>query len=525
MADSNIEWTNKTWNPTTGCTHISKECDNCYAEVMTNRMMHMPNQPRYKAGFGVFAMHEDALGEPFNWTKPTTVFVNSMSDLFHKDVSLEFLQKIFKVMNDTPQHTYQVLTKRHHELTKHSPYLKWTDNIWMGVSVGHEAGVRRIEELVKCGAKYKFLSVEPLIEELPDLNLTGIDWVIVGGESGFNTARPIKKEWVLKVKNNCDSQNVPFFFKQWGKPRHNPNENDPSLNKAHRHHAKGGCQLDGMFFKSNPSIEDESTPLINVFNNDYYVMDEYEELNSIWELKSYLPMMEKTLYKQLKNDIRKNGLNDPILYYVTPEGKKLVIEGHTRLSACIKLKKKSIPTKEVNECFNSIDDIKFWMVKHQFQRRNLSNVEKIQLAYLSKSIIEKLAKENLSKAGKQVQVETAIDTNAEIAKIAGVGRTTVVRYKSIMEKAPRSVLDKLNKGQISISTAHNSIKSDAPIVKPKIKTEKKMIELKEFNSIEEAESKIISGEIEGLIVLKNRNKIDTLTQSQKNNFGIYLINK
>ena len=523
MADSNIEWTNKTWNPTTGCTHISKECDLCYAEVMTKRMMHMPNQPRYKLGFDVFAEHEDALQDPFKWKKPRTVFVNSMSDLFHKDVTLEFLQKIFKIMNDTPQHTYQVLTKRHHELTKYSPFLNWTDNIWMGVSVGHVAGVRRIEELVKCGAKHKFLSVEPLIEELPNLNLKGIDWVIVGGESGDNRARPIKKEWVLKVKNNCKEQGVDFFFKQWGKPKHNPNKEDPSINKEHRYHAKGGCQLDGKYYQENPTIKNASVPVIRVFEQEYFLMDEYEGLNSIWELKSYLPMMDSELYSQLEDNIRKNGLNDPILYFITPEGTKLVIEGHTRLKACIKLKKKNIPTKEIKENFKNLDDIKFWMIKHQFQRRNLTSVEKIQLAYCSKEAIEKMAKDNLSKGGKNTQIDAPIDTNAEIAKLAGVGRASVVRYNSVLNNASKSIIKKLRRGEITISSAHNSVKNLPENHKPKVKIDKKVIQPNILLSIEEGTKQLEDGAIEGLLIIKNESQIDCLNNNQKTKYGIYLL--
>lgn len=523
MADSNIEWTNKTWNPTTGCTKISKECDFCYAEVMTNRMMHMPNQPRYRQGFDVFAEHEDALEDPFKWENPRTVFVNSMSDLFHKDVTLEFLQKIFKVMNDTPQHTYQVLTKRHHELTKYSPFLNWTDNIWMGVSVGHVAGVRRIEELVKCGAKHKFLSIEPLIEELPDLNLKGIDWVIAGGESGDNRARPIKKEWVLKVKKNCENQNVDFFFKQWGKPKHNPNKEDPSINKAHRYYAKGGCQLDGKFYQANPTIKNASIPTIRVFEQEYFVMDEYQELNTVWELKSYLPMMDSELYSQLEDNIRKNGLNDPILYFVTPEGLKLVIEGHTRLKACIKLKKKNIPIKEVKEDFKSLEDIKFWMVKHQFQRRNLSKVEKIQLAYLSKDYIEKMAKDNLSKGGKNIKVDSVIDTNNEIARLAGVGRASIVRYNSVLNYASKEIIKKLNSGEISISSAYSYVKNLPEKITPKVRTDKKIAQPKILISIEDGIKQVNEGIIEGVLIVKDESQIESLNNIQKNKFGVFLL--
>ncbi len=209
---SNIEWTNKTWNPTTGCTKISKECDFCYAETETHRKMFNSKQPKYKLGFDVVVEHMHTLEEPYKWKEPSAVFVNSMSDLFHKDISLEFIQKVFAVMNDTPQHTYQILTKRHDILEKYSDELTWTDNIWMGVSVGNQIATRRIKPLVNCGAKHKFLSVEPLIEEITDIDVTGVDWVIVGGESGSNKVRPMEKEWVRKIQKECEAKQVNFFF-------------------------------------------------------------------------------------------------------------------------------------------------------------------------------------------------------------------------------------------------------------------------------------------------------------------------
>ena len=521
MADSTIEWTTKTWNPTTGCTKISKECDNCYAEDMTNRCMHMPKHLKYKLGFDVFVEHESTLSEPYGWTKPETVFVNSMSDLFHKDITLDFLKKVFKVMKETPQHTYQILTKRHHELEKYSDQLEWSDNIWMGVSVGHAAGVRRIESLVKCGAKHKFLSVEPLIEELPDLDLTGVDWVIVGGESGDSKSRPMEKEWVLKVKKNCDEQSIPFFFKQWGMPKNNPNPNDPTINKEHKYHSKGGSQLDGKIYWTNPTVEDDSMATITLFDKEYLVMDQFQDLKTIWELKSYLPFMDKELYKQLKQDIRKNGLNDPILYFTTPNGDKLVIEGHTRLKACIKLNKKKIPTKEVKEEFQSLDDVKLWMVKHQFQRRNLSPIEKIKLAYLSKDTIEKIATENLSKGGKKTGISTAIDTTLELAKIAGVGRTTITRYNTVMEKGSKELVRKMENGHISISAA-SSIAKKRSESKPKSKikvSSKASFSIKMYDNIKQAEDDLKSAEIEGILILKEENQIDLCTYRQKKKFG------
>jgi protein gp37 len=508
---SKIEWTNRTWNPTTGCTYYSSaknggnECLNCYSEVLTNRLQAM-GQEKYKQGFDVFVEHEDVLDEPYSWKQPSTVFVNSMSDLLHLACSDDFIKKAFKVVNDTPQHTYQILTKRHERLEKLPADLVWSDNIWMGVSCGNQYATKRIPSLVQSKAKHKFLSVEPFIQEITEIDLTGINWVIVGGESGNNSykiekdekgkekyqivngrvvytfvldengrkilekkIRPLKKEWVEVIKDKCEQQNIPFFFKQWGKVKNNPNRSDPTLNKEHRYYAKGGCQLNGKIYWANPTMEDDSTPMINLFAEDFYIMDEFEELHTIWELKSYLPKLEKDLFSQLKENIKQNDLNDPILYYVTAEGKKLVIDGHNRLKACIELKKKNVPTKEIKENFSNLDDIKLWMIKQQCERRNLSKIEMIQLAYLSKPTIEKLAKENLCKAGKansKKNTESAnseeikkIDTYFEIAKIAHVGRTTVYRYSLILNSAPQTVIDSVNKGDISIGSAYASLKN------------------------------------------------------------------
>ncbi len=202
-----------TWNPTTGCDKLSAGCKFCYAETMTKRLKGM-GQEKYSQGFK-FRIHPATLLVPFTWKKPQLVFVNSMSDLFHKDVPLEYVKSVFKVMNDTPQHTYQVLTKRGDILEKYAPYLNFTSNIWIGVSVEDDRVLDRIDHLRNVNAHIRFLSLEPLLGPLPNLNLDNIHWVIVGGESGFN-ARPMEKIWVEDIRLQCESANVPFFFKQWG---------------------------------------------------------------------------------------------------------------------------------------------------------------------------------------------------------------------------------------------------------------------------------------------------------------------
>ncbi len=249
MAQSNIEWTEMTWNPTTGCNKISTGCKFCYAEVMSRRLKAM-GMEKYKNNFEL-TVHEDELDTPYQWKKPKTVFVNSMSDLFHKDIPLSFLKKVFKVMNDTPQHTYQILTKRGDIVYKYHEQLNWTKNIWMGVSVENEKVTERIDYLRKTNAHVKFLSLEPLIAPLNNLNLRNINWVIVGGESGPK-ARPMEYEWVWNIKKQCDKANVLFFFKQWGKPQFNKNPQDPTIDAKHPDHAKGGSRLNGRIYRRMP---------------------------------------------------------------------------------------------------------------------------------------------------------------------------------------------------------------------------------------------------------------------------------
>jgi len=213
MALSKIEWTESTWNPVTGCTKISDGCKNCYAERMAKRLKAM-GQPNYIKGFQV-ALHEHVLEYPLKWKKPQTIFVNSMSDLFHKQVPDSFIFKIFDVMKQAYWHQFQILTKRSERLKELATDLDWPENVWIGVSVENEAVISRIDDLKCVSASIKFLSLEPLLGSLVHLDLSNIDWVIVGGESGPG-ARQMKKEWVMRIKEQCFEQNVPFHFKQWG---------------------------------------------------------------------------------------------------------------------------------------------------------------------------------------------------------------------------------------------------------------------------------------------------------------------
>lgn len=208
-----IEWTDATWNPVTGCTKISPGCKNCYADRLAARLNAMGN-PRYRRGFEI-TLHPDLLTLPARWRHSRTIFVNSMSDLFHESIPTSYIQEIFKVMQASPRHTFQVLTKRSERLSEIAPRLPWPPNVWQGVSVESEEYAFRVEHLRKVPAAVRFLSVEPLLGPVRKLGLDGIHWVIVGGESGPGRREP-SPDWVREIRDICISENVPFFFKQWG---------------------------------------------------------------------------------------------------------------------------------------------------------------------------------------------------------------------------------------------------------------------------------------------------------------------
>ena len=231
---SKIEWTQITYNPITGCNKVSRGCDNCYAERMAKRLQAMGTRG-YKDGFKL-TLQPHVLEKPLKIKKSKMIFVCSMSDIFHKDVPDEYIIKIFEIMNKAHWHTFQVLTKRPKRLEKIAHKLKWTKNIWMGVTVEANEYVNRVDYLRNSPAYIKFLSIEPLIDSVDKLDYTGIDWVIVGGESGYG-ARVLKKEWVLEVRDRCLELDIPFFFKQWG-----------GVNKK-----KAGRLLDGKIYDNMPT--------------------------------------------------------------------------------------------------------------------------------------------------------------------------------------------------------------------------------------------------------------------------------
>lgn len=222
MANSAIEWTDATWNPTTGCDLLSPGCDHCYAKIMSARLMAM-GQPKYQNNFKL-TLHPDTLDIPRGWKKPSMIFVNSMSDLFHHDVPPGYIQRVFQTMRETPWHRYQVLTKRSGRLLALTDQIDWPANVWMGVSIETAKYLSRADHLRQTGAKIKFLSLEPLLGPLEAINLAGIHWAIVGGESGHN-ARPMHPAWARGIRDQCAASGVPFFFKQWGEWQ---NGSDPS---------------------------------------------------------------------------------------------------------------------------------------------------------------------------------------------------------------------------------------------------------------------------------------------------------
>jgi len=241
-ARSDIEWTDSTWNPVTGCTKVSPGCQHCYAERMAARLKAM-GQANYVNGFRV-SIHNHLLEMPLRWKRPQVIFVNSMSDLFHKDVPFEFIAQVFDIMKKASHHRFQVLTKRSSRLAELAARLPWPTNVWMGVSVENSDYLFRIEHLRQTRAKVKFVSFEPLLGPIDEVPLEGIDWVIVGGESGPK-ARPMKPQWARRIRDACLKAGVPFFFKQWG-----------GIAKKKR-----GRSLDGQIWGQMPNIQ---SPLVGL---------------------------------------------------------------------------------------------------------------------------------------------------------------------------------------------------------------------------------------------------------------------
>ncbi|MDV3950033.1 hypothetical protein CMT75_16070 [Elizabethkingia anophelis] len=491
------------------------------------------NHNARKTGENILEKIEPLLGEPYNWDSPKRAVIGKKFGVFNtlikyckkaedKYDEVILLKKVFDVMNNTPQHTYQIVTNVIDDKSvEFMSLVTFSDNIVMKISYDKHTNDSIIDNLAKIDSKHNYLSITAQ-EYISKINFNKLKDVVEWIELDFHHGNLTTENYIediLKLKKNCDDYNIPFSFKSWGKVENNPNSNDPTLNPRHRYYNHAGCMLDDKIYHYDPTTK-TNAPTISLFGNDYYVMDELDGLSTIWELKSYLPFMQDDLFQQLKEDIRQNGLNDPILYYLTENGDKLVIEGHTRLKACVELNLTSFPIKEIQESFNSLDSIKLWMLKHQFQRRNLSAVERLELAYLSKDIIERQAKENLIKAGKGKTVCNSIDTSLEIANLAGVGRTTAVNYTAVMNRAPQAVIDKLKKGDITIAAAYNKVREKSPKMNSRISKP----EIRFLQSFDEGKELLGSGDIDGIVILNNMTKVDSLTSAQKSRFGVLLIN-
>lgn len=476
--------------------------------------------------------YQEILDLPNTWTYNSYIKIsNSKTGLLRintKDKNnpvFVFYKKITEIVKNS-NHTYDILFDT---ATLHIPNLLnigYGNNVVIGLHM--ESGlleflIHSIFQDPQIHRKYLHISTFDDYIDVIDYSKYAFEWLVIDlkEDSFFNLVRfqQLYKTWHEAIhiqRLNCEKYNIPFYFKSWGKFENNPNPNDPTMNLKHRYYTKSGCMLDGKIYYYDP-ITKTTAPTLSLFANEYYIMDEHCGLNTIWELKSYLPFMKTELFKQLKEDIQQNGLNDPILYYLTKDGTKVVIEGHTRLRACIELGIKDFPIKEVKEDFDSIEDIQLWMLKHQFQRRNMSSVERLELAYQSKEIIEKRAKFNLSKAGKGDFITETIDTNLEIAQLAGVGKTTVVNYGNVITKASPSLIEQMRKGELSISGAYNKIKDKT------IKTEKTNPEIVYLKSFDEGKELMDKKIIEGIVVLSNEDKVNTLSAIQKSKFGILML--
>ncbi len=242
---SKIEWTEATWNPVTGCTKISEGCAHCYAERMARRLYAMGN-PRYKNGFKV-TLHQDLIEVPLKWKKPQLIFVNSMSDLFHEDIPLSFIKKIFKTMEAAHWHTFQIVTKRSERMAELAPKLPWPDNVWMGVTVESERYASRFDDLASIQPAVRFASMEPLLSPITKFSSKQLDWVIVGGESGPGS-RAMQEQWVRAIRVRCRAEGIPFFFKQWGGVRKK----------------QAGRELDGRTWDEMPGVISPETGLVSV---------------------------------------------------------------------------------------------------------------------------------------------------------------------------------------------------------------------------------------------------------------------
>lgn len=496
--NSSIGWIHHSANLWWGCVKVSDGCSNCYACEIAEFRQHDVwgnDKPRRKI--------ENVWKEITKYQKEAEkvgqihrVLVGSMMDIFEKPKPLVdhrgnpitqndnelwntglLRDKFFnEIVPDCPNLMFLLLTKRPSNINKYIPE-EWKENppknVMFGTSVSNQENSNLfIPHLAKVNGK-RFLSAEPLtgpidlMQQDADGNalLDSLHWIITGGESGLKDIRQMESEWVSVIKNHCENNKIPFFFKQWGRDEFNPDQNDPTIKKKHPWHAKGGCTYNGKIYMNYPShFNDDIIPVVDLFDVDHFVIDQWEGLCIVDELKSYLPAMDDEIYLKLKENIKSNGLDNQILYFENKQKKRIVIDGHSRLKASIEIGLTDIPSRKVVEKFENLDEIKLWMVKNQCERRNLSKVESLKLAFLSINEIEKMAYKNLSLAGKNKTVDKKINTCEEIGKIAGVSPSTVSRYKFVMDNFKEfddiatTIIDNLNNGLITISMAKSLMK-------------------------------------------------------------------
>ena len=497
--NTGIGWTHHSANIWWGCVKISDGCSNCYACEIAEFRQHDvwgSDKPRRKI--------ENVWKEITKYQKEAKkagqihrVFVGSMMDIFEKPMPLVdhngnpitqndnelwntglLRDKFFnEIVPDCPNLMFLLLTKRPYNINKYIP-IEWKENppknVMFGTSVSNQANANTlIPHLAKVNGK-RFLSAEPLIGQVDLMQqdadgnslLDSLHWIITGGESGLKDIRQMESKWVSVIKNQCENNKIPFYFKQWGRDEFNPDQNDPTIKKKHPWHAKGGCMYEGKIYMNYPShFNDETIPVVNLFDVDHFVIDQWEGLHIVDELKSYLPPMNDEIYLKLKENIKLNGIDNHIIYFENKQKKRIVIDGHSRLKACLDIGITDFLSRKVVDKFENIDEIKLWMVKNQCERRNLSKVERLKLAFLSINEIEKKAYKNLSLAGKNKTVDKKINTCEEIADIAGVSPSTVSRYKFVMDnfnefdEIAKTIVDNLNNGLITISKAQSLMKT------------------------------------------------------------------
>ena len=318
------------------------------------------------------------------------------------------------------------------------------------------------------------------------------------------------------VNNSNTANNQDIVVNETVSTSNPADQNDPAVETQLPYHQKGGYMHNGDVFVNGKMKPVDERNWVYLFGENRNCMDVHAGLHTIWELKSHLPFMEEEQFEQLKENIRQNGIIDPILYFVAPEdGEKVVVEGHTRLMAAIELGLTDFPTKEITEDFQSMDEVKLWMIKHQFQRRNLTNAQRLRLAFISKPLLEELAKKNNSEGGKGKKADKPFHTSVEISKLAGVSKASVIRFNYVMENATQGTIARLMNNEISVAKAYDTVRG----VKPTQTHERIMLE-----SIAEATKQVESGKISAFLIVKDEYQKQTLDKKMPSDIAFLMLN-